>query len=314
MNKQLYNFTQDKFQKNRQGGQIKNSALAKKLHEEHHFGQLDINKQWLTFTLENILTLCEEIKSALNLDIRHDPYPNKEDRLNTAEKFRNEKDNSYAVSKDFILINSLSELRLNQTNHKITPLTSLGLFIKAENIQSVEHSAIVLVENLAVMANLSSINLPPINNITSTDSAPSQNIDLTQALWLYRGDVKSQQNTSTSYQFFRRFKGKIPLICFSDLDPKGIEIALTSHADFWLALNNTTEVTMSLSGDEQEWYKQGASIEFLHQQMKRLKQDEQPPCWQSTFSTLLTLKKTLKQEHMLKHKLALTLISLKLAL
>ncbi|MEY8216654.1 MAG: hypothetical protein RPR97_19485 [Colwellia sp.] len=91
------------------------------------------------------------------------------------------------------------------------------------------------------MANLSAINLASVNNkfgthilsksVPSTNT-PSKDIDLTQALWLYRGDVKAQQTTNTSYQFFRRFKGKIPLVCFSDLDPKGIEIALTSHADY----------------------------------------------------------------------------------
>jgi len=305
MNKQLYNFTQDKLQKNRQGGQIKNSALATRLYEEYNFGHFDSNKQWLTFSLENILALSEEIEISLSLDIRQDPYPTKEDRLSTAGKFRNEKDNSYAVSKDFILINSLSELNVNQSCHEISLLTSLGTYIKADDIKSVEHSAIVLVENLAVMANLNAINLSSIDS----------KIDLTKALWLYRGDVKAQQTSNTSYDFFRRFKKNIPLICFSDLDPKGIEIALTSNADYWLTLENTHEVTMSLSGCEQEWYKQRAAIDFLYDQMKHLKQashneDEKKYGWQSIFSTLLTHKKTLKQEHMLKHKLALTLLKL----
>jgi len=193
MNKQLFNFTQDKLQKNRQGGQIKNSALATKLYEEYNFGQLDFNKQSLTFSLDNILMLVDEIQSSLGLDIRQDLYPSKEDRLSTAENFRNEKENSYAVSKDFILINSLSELNINQSCHKISPLTSLGTYIKADDIKSIEHSAIILVENLAVMANLSAINLVSINDITSGKNRldKSQNIDLTQALWLYRGDVKA---------------------------------------------------------------------------------------------------------------------------
>lgn len=323
MSKQLYNFTQTLFQKNRQGGRIKNSALATKLHEEYHFGQFDFNQQWLSFSLDNILMLSYEIQDSLGLDIRHDTYPSKEDRLTTAETNRNEKDNSYAVSKDFILINSLSALSINQTCHQISPLTSLGSYIKAEDIVSVEHSAIVLVENLAVMANLDLINLSSFNI-----NASCENIDLTQALWLYRGDVKAQQTTNTSYQFFRRFKGKIPLICFSDLDPKGIEIALTSHADYWLTVENTNEIIMPLAGDEQEWYKQGASIDFLLQQIQNLKQDqaiinqtsdinksrnrndEKIACWQNTFNTLLTHKKTLKQEHMIKHKLALTLLEM----
>ncbi|NQY88740.1 MAG: hypothetical protein HRT51_13530 [Colwellia sp.] len=329
MNKQLYNFIQDKLQKNRQGGQIKNTALATKLYEQYNFGQFDLNKQWLTFSLENIIALGEEIQSTLGLDIRHDPYPSKEDRISSAEKFRNEKENSYAVSKDFILINSLAELNINQSRHKISPLTSLGTYIKADDIQSIEHSAIVLVENLAVMANLSAINLSAINlaslnsktsetntlstNVPSTHIL-SQYIDLTQALWLYRGDVKPQQTANSSYYFFRRFKGEIPLICFSDLDPKGIEIALTSHADFWLTLKNTNEVARPLLGDEQEWYKQGTSIDFLHQQMNvnldKNNEGEENIDWQHKFKILLRHKKTLKQEHILKYKLTLTLLKL----
>ena len=77
---------------------------------------------------------------------------------------------------------------------------------------------------------------------------------------------------------------------------------------------------MTLSGDEQEWYKQTASIDFLHHQIKQQKRagdqeanesnQQKQIYWQSTFDTLLTHKKTLKQEHMLKHKLALTLFSI----
>lgn len=90
---------------------------------------------------------------------------------------------------------------------------------------------------------------------------------------------------------------------------------MTSGADYWLTIQNTNEVTMPLSGDEQEWYKQCAWINYLHKQMIELSAnsevyDEQNVCWQSMFSILQSHKKTLKQEHMLKHNLALTLISI----
>jgi len=311
INKTLYKFAQCQIQNNSNGGQIKNSALATRLYEEFHFGQFDLTKQWLTFGLTDILELSKEVKDSHGVDIRNDPYPSKKDRINTAEKNRNEKGNSYAVSKDFILINSLSELNINKICHKISPLISLGTYIKAEDIQSVDHTAIVLVENLAVMANLNVINLASINDNNSNKNLlnKSNNIDLTKALWLYRGDVKPQQTTNTSYQFFRRFKGEIPLICFSDLDPKGIEIALTCHADFWLTLNNTNDVNIPLLGNEQEWYKQESSISFLQEQLDNIPTQEKD-CWQNTFINLRTHRKTLKQEHMLKHNLALTLLTL----
>ncbi|ALO34820.1 hypothetical protein CMT41_08895 [Colwellia sp. MT41] len=301
MNKQLYNFTQDKLQKNRQGGQIKNSALAIRLHKDYHFGQFDLSKKHLTFNLTDILALSKEIQRTLGVEIRNDSYPNKTSRVTNAGVNRSEKENSYAVSKDFILINSLSDLKINKTIYKSSPFTSLGNYIKADEIQSVEHSVIVLVENLAVMANLKLINL------TALCDEIDLPIDLTKALWLYRGDVKPQQTTNTSYQFFRRFKGKIPLICFSDLDPKGIEIALTSQADFWLTLKNTHEVAMALLGSEQEWYKQKSAIDFL---LKQEKTNEEKQPWQYSFDILQHHKKTLKQEHMLKHKLELALLKI----
>jgi hypothetical protein len=311
INKTLYKFAQGHIQNNSNGGQIKNSSLATRLYEEFHFGQFDLTKQWLTFSLTNILDLSKEVQDSHGVDIRNDPYPSKEDRINAAEKSRNEKENSYAVSKDFILINSLSELNINKICHKISPLISLGTYIKAEDIQSVEHTAIVLVENLAVMANLNAINLASINDNNSSKKLlnKSNNIDLTKALWLYRGDVKPQQTTNTSYQFFRRFKGEIPLICFSDLDPKGIEIALTSHADFWLTLNNTNDVNMPLLGNEQEWSKQGDSVSFLQKKLTTIPSQE-VDCWQNIFINLRSYRKTLKQEHMLKHNIALTLLTL----
>ena len=299
INKTLYKFAQGQIQKNRNGGQVKNSALSTRLHEEFHFGQFDLTQQWLTFSLTDILALTKEVQSSHGVDIRNDLYPNQEDRLTTAEKNRNEKENSYAVSKEFILINSLTDINVNQTCHKVSPLTSLGLYIKADEIKSVEHSAIVFVENLTVMANLNTINLTSIKS----------NIDLSKALWLYRGDVKAQQTTNTSYQFFRRFKGHIPLVCFSDLDPKGIEIALTSDADYWLTIENTDEITMELSGNEQEWYKQGASISFLQKKISTTPSQE-VTCWQKLFENLQTHRKTLKQEHILKHNVALALLEL----
>ena len=72
---------------------------------------------------------------------------------------------------------------------------------------------------------------------------------------------------------------------------------------------------MPLSGDEQEWYKQSISINYLHQQMIELSADskvfdEKDVGWQSMFNILQMHKKTLKQEHMLKHNLALRLLSL----
>jgi hypothetical protein len=302
MNKPLYDFAQNKLQKNRQGGQIKNTAYATKLFNEHNFGHLDLSKKHLTFSLIDILDLSKKIQRSHGVDIRNDPYPAQKSREINAGKNRNEKENSYPVSKDFILINSLSALRVNQSHHIITAITSLGTYIRADDIQSIEHKSIVFVENLAVMASLSALNLASLSD------------ELVDALWVYRGDYKKQQNTGTAYQFFRRFKNH-QRICFSDVDPKGIEIAITSGADYWLTIKNINDfkqVVDALEGCEKEWFDQGASIKFLQKkQTKQAVQSQEKCAWEPLFVATTSVQKTLKQEHIITHKLALTLFKIK---
>jgi hypothetical protein len=302
MNKTLYKTTQKLLQKHRQGGRVKKSVSVRKLYEEYHFGQFDLNKEWLTFSLENILALSKEIQdSTLRVDIRHDPYPDEEDRRIIAEKSRNEKVNSYPVSKDFILINSLSELRINQTRHTIVPITSLGIYVCADDVKSIEHKSIVFVENLAVMASLSALNFSTLTE------------NLAEALWVYRGDIRKQQSTSTAYQFFRRFKNN-QRICFSDVDPKGIEIAITSDADYWLTIERIEDFKNTinfLEGSEEEWFKQRGSIEFLRkEQVKQGVLLQNKLAWETIFTASLANQKTLKQEHIIAHHLPLTLLKI----
>jgi len=310
MDKALYIFTQGFLKKQRNGGKIKYSALAKRLHQKYAFGQIDLGQTWLTFSFNDRIKLSEEIKNVLAVDIMFDDYPITQDRISNANNNLLEKENSYAVSHDFILLNSLSSLKINQQTHPVSPLTSLGIYLKADEIHSIEHKTIVMVENLAVMAHLSALNFSAVH---------STGIDLTDALFLYRGDIKAQQTTHKSYQFFRRFKQSHHLVCFSDVDPMGIEIALTSHAQYWLTIANQYDLKQTvnaLDGCEQEWFKQGASIKFLQgylqkkQVEKELITNRKQLTWQSIFESLLQTRKTLKQEHIIAHKLALTLLEL----
>jgi hypothetical protein len=185
----------------------------------------------------------------------------------------------------------------------LSPFTSLGHNIKADEITSIEHKYIIFVENLAVMASLSALNLSSISE------------DLKDALWIYRGDLKKTQSTGTAYEFFRRFKSH-QRICFSDVDPKGIEIALTSHADYWLTIKDISDyekTTQLLVGSEQEWFKQSDSIKFLQKRIcdkVSTANKQNRITWEPIFSASSKIQKTLKQEHIVKHKLDLTLLKL----
>ena len=129
-------------------------------------------------------------------------------------------------------------------------------------------------------------------------------IFLKQALWLYRGDRKEQQRTSTAYQFFRRFKNSHQLICFSDFDPAGIQIALTSGADYWLTAEEDDVINLELQGDEQEWFKQHAASKYLDNKTLL------PEKCQTAFAQMRCNRKTLKQEQMLAHHIKLGLFEL----
>ena len=286
MNKALYQFCQRKF-KNLTHGKLKLSSLLRRLNSEYSFGT--INGDYLLFNEHDRAYLIACVQYENGVHLFREPYPGAQSRQQTANTQRNEKIESYAVSRDFILLNSLQPLQLNQQQFPVSPLTSLGVYLKADEITSVEHQQIVLVENLTIMANLSILNIPK---------------NLHGALWLYRGDVKKQQKTSSAYQFFRRFKASHQLVCFSDLDPVGIQIALTSGAQYWLTPEDSNIINIELQGDESEWFKQAKAIKYLEGII------DLPEKCQSAFAEMYSSRKTLKQEHMLVHNIKLGLFEL----
>ena len=268
-------------------GRLKRSTFLDHLYEHYSFGILD--GHYLIFTERDRDALIKRVQSENGAHLFRDAFPEKQSRPQVAQHQRNEKQGSYAVSRDFILLNALQPLLINNQQISISPFTSLGLYLKADEILSVEHPLIVMVENLAIMANLSALNIPE---------------SLQSALWLYRGDIKKQQQTSSAYQFFRRFIKTHQLICFSDLDPKGIEIALTSGAQYWLTAEDDLVINMQLQGEENEWFNQASAVKYLQEQTNLSSK-----C-QSAFNNMCEHRKTLKQEHMLKHDIKLDLYSL----
>ncbi|MFT6140333.1 MAG: hypothetical protein ACJAXN_001546 [Psychromonas sp.] len=288
MNKQVFDYCKRLLQKHAQGGVVKLSPSARTLHLEYGFGEID--RAYLYFSYDQRISLIQDIKRHLALDVLSQEYQAKSRQENARHK-RNEKDNSYPVGRDFVLINSLDNFQFNGQVYPAMPLTSLGLYVKAEEIKSIQHKQIVLVENLAIMANLAALNLPK---------------KLDNPLWLYRGDSQEKQQTGTAYELFKRFNNdQHQLICFSDLDPAGIQIALTCTAAYWLTPKDSAVIEFSVAKDvEKEWYKQNAAVRYL-KSFKNL-----PNKCQTAFELMLNNRKTLKQEHMLAHQIPLGLYTL----
>ena len=292
MNQGLFNYGKRLVNnpKYKQGGKLKitrDKSLAESLHYMYGFGV--IRSGHLHFTFDDRLSLIRQVQVETGTDLTRDTFNAPQSRLLVAKNERNEKTHSHAVSRDFILLNTRKNFCFNGQILAKSPLISLGQYIQGDQISSIDHEYIVLVENLAIMAQLDGLKLPEC---------------LDKALWLYRGDIKSEQRTGTAYAFFRRFKTSHKLVCFSDLDPAGIVIALTCDADYWLTAKDFNVIDMPLPGVENEWYQQGDSITYLEAQSSA------PAICSSALSAMAQYRKTLKQEHLLVHEIALGLFAL----
>lgn len=222
-----------------------------------------------------------------------DPYPSPKTRDALAKINRSEKVGALKVSDEYILINTLGSLFINQQIIPMPPISSLGQYVRASEIESIEHKQIILVENLIVMANLARLKVPE---------------QLKDALWLYRGDRQAKQQTGTAYPFFRRFAATHQLISFSDLDPSGLQISLTSGAAYWLTIANQDDLQLVLKGDEKEWFAQQNAITYLNNYSKKCQL--LPVYCEQLLDVMKQSQKTLKQEHMIAHSLPLALYSL----
>lgn len=272
----------------RSGDKFKVSASFKQLVRLYNIGY--ISDGYFYFDEQAKQSLIELVASEhAGIHLFRDHYPTQQTRAEVASTQRNEKVGALTVSEDFVLLNSLENLRINQQNTPISQLTSLGQYVCASEIDTIEHQQIVLVENLIVMANLSRLNIPA---------------SLKEALWVYRGDVQAQQQTNTAYTFFRRFKETHQLISFSDLDPSGLQIGLASGATQLLTISDSDDLSITLNGVEQEWFKQQKAISYLstHSHL--------PDYCTHLFLKMKQSQITIKQEHMLAHSLKLSLYPL----
>lgn len=122
-----------------------------------HFGSVVLG---LLGRMYDICNKIDQVRQELGVHLFRDIYPVRKSRIDNAEEYRNEKENALTVTNDFVLVNSLGHLSLNQSSIEKCSVKSLGSFICASDVNSIEHSHVVFVENLAVMANLSLLNIP----------------------------------------------------------------------------------------------------------------------------------------------------------
>ena len=295
---EVFNFVKSLNANHRLGGEVLASALGQFVAREFNFGQLG-HRNNLKFSLQDLMELNREIAQLTGNNPAWDNYT-KLTRPERAKSHHSTKLQVLPVSEDFVLVNCLGSLKINQHVATLPPLSALGVYLNASEFNSIEHEQLILVENLAVMASLALLKLP-------------EAID--DPLFVYRGDVKPEQNITSAYQFFRRWSSSHQLLCFSDFDPAGLLIATSSGATCGLAptadsiddIFSTEFTDKALKDSEQNWWQQAQQKTALE---SLIKQDSLSPALITAFQQMANYRRTWQQEHMITHQTPLQLIAL----
>jgi len=187
--------------------------------ERYQCGRIRNNE--LIFTAEDKISLRRQIIQEFKLDPFDAELP--ADRIEVANLHNNEKLAKNPVSHDHILLNCPNKtLKLNGRTIELQTefVPNAGMMCLSSGINQLDHDVIVVVENL------------PIMQLCGTFKLSSFCRD---ALWVYRGDHKSGARVDACHALLNRFGSNKTVVVCSDMDPKGLEIALTMlHAQYWL--------------------------------------------------------------------------------
>lgn len=289
----VFKFVKELNAKYRGGGELSVGTTGKYIATEFHFGQLD-HHQRLRFSALDLFKLNQEITQLTGKNPAWDDYI-KVTRPERSKSHNSTKLQTLPVREDFVLVNCLGSLKINQQISVSLTLSSLGVHLNVNDFNSIEHRQLILVENLAVMASLALLKLPA---------------EIDDPLFIYRGDVKSEQNTRTAYQFFRRWSSSHQLICFSDFDPAGMVIVISSGATSCLIPEPTSWdyiFSVKLKDVEKNWWQQNKQMTALS---SLVKQDQLPKELAAGFKNMGDYRRTWQQEHMISHQTPLTLSAL----
>ncbi len=296
MNRQMFSWISH-LVKNRPGHTTTHpsSKIGLSVIERYQCGRSQNNR--LIFTAKDKSELRSQIKRELNIDpFVIDQLP--DSRLELAKIHHNEKLAKNPVSQDHILINSPTGMvQLNTQQIQLYPdiIPSVGFMPIASKISQINHNAIVVVENLAIMQLCNQLALPNL----------CQN-----AFWMYRGDNKSGAKAEACYDLLTRFGQDKEVIVFSDMDPKGLEIALTiPYANYWLGpeIDAWTHCLQSRHASRSGYDVQTKAMTYL---LKRSDASSLSKPINDLVLLMHTEHSSYRQEHMYAHNIPLSLFPL----
>lgn len=268
------------------------SRIGQQVIADYQCGQVNGNR--LYFSPQDKSKLRQHIISEFGVD----PFTSNKlpkSRTEIAKIHHNEKLSNTPISHDHILVNSPNgSIQLNQQNILLTNqhVPSAGLLCLASGIQHINHNAIVVVENLEIMQICHQLALPD---------------ECQNALWLYRGDNKTGARVNACYQLLKQFGQSKLIIAFTDMDPKGLEIALTlPYAKYWLGAQQSTwiDCLSSQYGNTEGYDKQANSMKYL------LNQQNLSIPFQALIKLLHDKRSSIRQEHLYAHQISLDSIKL----
>ncbi len=263
-----------------------------------HYQAGRVKNNQMIFTAQDKTALRQQMIQEFNLD----PFDTKQlpaSRLEVAKHHPNEKLAKNPVSHDHILLNCPNKiLRLNHQTIQLQTefIPNVGMMCLSSGITQIDHDAIVVVENLALMQLCCTFKLPSLCQ---------------DALWIYRGDHKTGARIDACHDLLNRFGTDKDVIVFSDMDPKGLEIALTiPYADYWLGPESSTwdSCFKSKQASRSGYDKQGVAMDFL------LKECDKGLLAEPFRDLVLRMKNersSYRQEHSYAHNVHLSLFPIK---
>lgn len=264
--------------------------------DRYQSGHIQHNQ--LIFTAQDKIALRRKIKQELNIDpFDTDQLP--DSRVEVAKHHHNEKLAKNPVSHDHILVSCPNRaLKLNNQTIQLHTefIPNAGMMCLSSGVNRIGHDAIVVVENLAMMQLCSTFELPAICRT---------------ALWIYRGDHKTGAKINACYDLLNRFGTDKDVIVFSDMDPKGLEIALTiPHADYWLGpeLSTWAECFNSNCASRSGYDKQSAAMASL---LNKYDTGFFAEPFRDLILRMKNERSSYRQEHSYAHNVGLSLFAIK---
>ncbi|MEL4295338.1 DUF7281 domain-containing protein [Shewanella xiamenensis] len=266
---------------------VKLSPNWRTIYRELEVGELDGAEKYLCFAPRDFELLRQGVLAKEGVDLQALDF--NLDRIAMSAQSQNEKLANIRPEAEYVLLKYLGfespPMGMSARSALRTPLDEAEQLCHELNV-----NAILVVENLDIFDAITQARLPA---------------ELSRVMVIYRGS--GHHSPIGVRQFLQAMAGKMPIIAFTDLDPAGLQIAHTltgmTHCIVpQLALFAPSELlTIPQINSADDFAKQAPQAKYL--QSADLKNWQQLSLW------LIQQRISIKQQHLLAHRLELVLLA-----